>query len=137
GLVERAHAHEADRVAGARVAAPDRDAALRAARDHLALAALGWREHDFRLFGERDDPIGLDQRIERERGAALALAPAAVAAVDEQRRALEAIADRPAGAAAFDRERSGRRHGSPLLQEDRDGVPIPALCALERIVPRR
>jgi len=66
GLVERADAHEADRLPGSRVVAPKRDAAFRAARDPLPLAArcrnigrLGFALH-------KHDAVGLDQGVERE-----------------------------------------------------------------------
>src|SRR5690606_35093848 len=89
---------------------------------------------------------------ERERRASLALAPAAVATVDEQRRGLDAIAYCPAGATAFERKRRERRHGDPRRDGGTASRP-PAFCVLpgprfkpepstiavclERVVPRR
>ena len=52
--------------------------------------------------GERRHPVGLDQRVQREGRPGLALAPAAVAAVDEQRRAVHPVADAAAVAAAVE-----------------------------------
>ena len=78
--VERAHADEAQlRIAA--VVAPQRDAAGRAARDALALAAVGRRVDEVGRPAQQLHAVGLDQRVERERRARLALAPAAVAAV--------------------------------------------------------
>ena len=110
-LVERADAHEAHRVAGAGVVAPQRDAALRAARDLLALAAVRRRVDDVGLAVQQAHAVGLDHRVERERRAGLALAPAAMAAVHEQRLARHAVAHRAAGAAALERESIGLGHG--------------------------
>src|SRR3546814_18283788 len=54
-----------------------------------------------RLAAEQFDTGGLDHRVERERAAGLALAPAAVAAMHEQRHRGEAVAHGAAGATAF------------------------------------
>ena len=101
--VERAHAHELEERTGAGVVAPHGDAAARTPGDLLSQTALGGRIDDLGLAGEQHDAIGFDHRIQRERGARLALAPAAMAAMDEQRRRLEAVTDVAAGA------RSGER----------------------------
>src|SRR5450755_933571 len=105
-LVQRADTDEAHGVAAAAIVAPDGDAASRAARDLLSGAALRWRHDDLGLTREDDDAVGLDQGVERERRARLALAPAAVAAVHDQRRARHPIANRAAGAAALEGEAS-------------------------------
>jgi hypothetical protein len=70
------------------------------------------RQHRFGIARQQFGPGGLDQRIERERAAGLALASAAVAAVHEQRRREQPEAHLAAGAAAgFGNERrlAGRR----------------------------
>src|SRR5262249_6783061 len=95
-----------DRWSRARIVAPDRDLADRAARDALALAAGRGRINDLGLGLEMLDPVKLVHRIERMRGAGLALAPAAVAGVPDHRPAGQPIADIPARASSF--------HGVPL-----------------------
>lgn len=101
GIVERADAHEAHGVAGTAIVAPHRDAARGAAPDLLAAAARRRRHHRLRLAAQQLDAIGLDHGVERECRAGLALAPAAVTAMHEQRLCRHAISDLPAGAAAF------------------------------------
>src|SRR5512132_906571 len=103
GIVERADAHEAHDVAAPAVIAPERDVAFRAARDLLADAAVRRRVHDDRLAVHELHALGFDQGIEREGRAALALAPAAVAAMHEHGLAEQAIAHAAAVAAALDR----------------------------------
>src|SRR5205814_6172917 len=99
-LFERADADEAHLVAGAAVVAPQCNAALRAAPYLLPDAALRWRVHQLRFAAEQLHAVGLDQRVQRESRARLALAPAAVTAMHEHRSAGEAIAHAAAGAAA-------------------------------------
>src|SRR5512138_1032514 len=103
-IVERADADEAEDRSRAGVVAPKGDAALAAARDLLALPALRRCLDQLRFCAQQGDAIGFDQRVERERRAALALAPAAVAAVHEERLRLHAVAHLPAVAAALERE---------------------------------
>src|SRR4051812_20410370 len=81
--------------------APEREPAVRAARDRLPHAALGRRIDELGLRREPREALGFDQRVERKGGAGFALAPAAMAAVDEKRRALQPVADCAAVAAAF------------------------------------
>src|SRR6185437_14038625 len=89
------------------------DAAMRATRDVLALAAVRRRHHHFGFAVLQFDGCGFDQRVEHEGAAGFALAPAAMAAVHEQRRAGEAVADVTTVAAAF--ENVDRcRHGACL-----------------------
>src|SRR5688572_30161941 len=83
GLVERSDPYEADGIAGAGVVAPDGNAAPGAARDLLPLAAVGGRVDDFHLSGEKLNAISFDERVQGERRTCFALAPTAVAAVDE------------------------------------------------------
>src|SRR5438477_579011 len=85
--------------------APDREAAFWAARDLLTLAAVGRCIDELGLACDERQTIRLDHRIQGERGAGLALAPAAVAAVHEERLRLHAIPHPLAVAAAFERER--------------------------------
>jgi len=103
GLVERAHAHEADGIAGPRVVAPQRNAAGGAARDLLAATAVGRRQHDVRFAAHELDAVGLDHRVQRERRARLALAPAAMTAMHEQRPGRHPVAHAAAIASAFQR----------------------------------
>src|SRR5262245_13757207 len=96
--------------------APHCDAAVRAARDLLAVAAVGRRVDQLGRIAEHADAIHLDHRVERERRTGLALAPAAVAAMDEQRPRLHAVAHALAIAAAFEREWIGSGHAMEPLR---------------------
>src|SRR5262249_45792943 len=102
-IVHGADADEAHRGARARIVAPDRDLAVRATRNALALAAGRGRVDDLRLGDEMLDPVELVQRIKRVHGAGLALAPGAVAGMHDHRLAVQPIANVSAGAAAFHR----------------------------------
>src|SRR3546814_18529715 len=96
--------------------APQRYPAAGAAHDLLSLAAAGRRVDGVRLAAEQFDTGGLDHRVERERAAGLALAPAAVAAMHEQRHRGEAVAHGAAGVPAFVRSVVIRHRGlQPLL----------------------
>jgi hypothetical protein len=66
--------------------------------------------------------VGLDHRVQRECAAGLALAPAAVAAVHDQRRAGQSVTDGTAGTGAF--EGFGGHNGSPVWARDR----VPHAC---------
>jgi hypothetical protein len=66
------------------VVAPNRDMAPRAARDLLTLATLGRRLDDLDVPFQQLHTVGLDERVEGERGSGFSLAPAAMAAVNEQ-----------------------------------------------------
>src|SRR3546814_4563928 len=77
--------------------APQRYPAAGAAHDLLSLAAAGRRVDGVRLAAKQFDTGGLDHRVDRERAAGLALAPAAVPALHEQWHRGEAVAH---GAAA-------------------------------------
>ena len=59
------------------------------------------RDHDLAARRRARRRLGLDHRVQRERRSRLALAPAAMAAVHEHRRARHPIADAAAGAATF------------------------------------
>src|SRR5262249_20593923 len=89
---------------GARIVAPERDAALRAARDLLSLAAVRGRVHDLGLAAQELHALGFDHGLEREGRDGFALTPAAVTAMDEQRLRHDLVAYRTAVAAAFERE---------------------------------
>src|SRR3546814_15934788 len=91
-IVQRAHADEGDRRAGAGVMAPQRYPAAGAAHDLLSLAAAGRRVDGVRLAAKQFDTGGLDHRVERERAAGLPLGPAAVAAMHHTRQRGEAVA---------------------------------------------
>src|SRR6185437_9437915 len=115
GVVERADTHERKQRACARIVAPQCDAAMRAARDVLSLAAVGRRHYLFRRAVRQLHGFGFDQRVQHERAAGFALAPAAMTAVHEQRRANEPVADDAAIAAAF--EGSSESHEPDMLYE--------------------
>src|ERR1043166_5911802 len=101
GIIHRPDAHEADGGAGLRIVAPNGDLAGRAACDLLAASARRGGIDDLGLAGEVDDPVRLVERIERVHRPGLALAPPAMAGVDDQRRAAQAIAQFATGASAF------------------------------------
>lgn len=100
---------------GAGVVAPQRNAAFGTPGELLAIAARGRSVDQLRFGAQNGDAIGLDHGIQRKGCPAFALAPPAVAAVDEQWCGLHAIADVPAVAAALEREDRGRRHDGELL----------------------
>src|SRR5690348_7241657 len=100
-IIHRADTNKAHRGAGLRIITPDRNLADRTARDALALAARGRRQNHLRLRREVLDAIGLVDCVQRMRGTGLALAPGAVAGVDDERPAVQAIANIAAGATAF------------------------------------
>src|SRR5882672_7742304 len=102
-IVHGADAHEAHGRTSFRIIAPDRDLADRAARDALALAARRRRVDQLGLRLEMFDAIRLVDRVQRMHRAGLALAPGAMTGMHDQRLAAQAIADVPAGAAAFHR----------------------------------
>src|SRR3546814_2944480 len=72
--------------------------------DLLPLAAVRWRIDDLRRGAQQRHAIRLDHRIQRERRTGLTLAPAAMAAMHEQRFRFEPVAHEAAITAAFDRE---------------------------------
>src|SRR4029453_6617655 len=86
------------------------DAAHGAADDLLPLAAVRRRVHYFRRSAEQSEPVGLDHRVDDERAAGLALAPATMAAVHEDRPAGHPVADGAAGAVTFERIARILRH---------------------------
>jgi hypothetical protein len=65
--------------------------ALRAARDLLTFAAVGWRVDNFDFTLKKFDAIGLNHRVQRKRSSRFALAPAAMTAMDKQGFAYHAI----------------------------------------------
>src|SRR5207245_4648276 len=98
-------------MAGSHVVAPDRDTATGAAGALLDLGAVGRRVDDLDLASEQLHAVGFDHGVQREGSAALALAPAAVAAVNEKRLRRHPVAHETAGAAAV-AERCFGAHGS-------------------------
>ncbi len=93
--VERADAHRMRSFSTAAVFACDRDAATLAARKmRCDCAPLVGRDGDGLRWrvGEHRHAVGLDQRVEHERAAGLALAAQAMAAMYEHRRAFHPIA---------------------------------------------
>ena len=101
GTVHRANAHEAHRRPGLRVIAPDRYLAVGAASDPLSSAAGRRRLDELRLGLQVFDTVCFVERIERMSGAGLALAPGAMAGMNDQRFAGQTISDMSASAAAF------------------------------------
>src|SRR6267143_4918338 len=100
-IIERPYAHEAQCVPRADVGTPQGHTADRAAGDLLALAAVARRHHELGASLKQHHPIGLNDSVERKGGAALALAPAAMTAMHDERRAGERKANGAAGASAF------------------------------------
>jgi len=80
--------------------APHRDMARRAAGDQLSLAAVRRGVDQLRRVAQRFHPVGLNHRVDHKGRAGLALAPAAMAAIGEQRLAMHPVADAAAGTAA-------------------------------------
>src|SRR5262245_21965366 len=100
-VVHGADADEPDGGTCLRVVAPNRDMAGRAAGNLLTLATRRRRHDDFGLIGSVHDTIGLIERVQSMRGSGLALAPTAMAGMDNQWRSNQKISDLPAGAPAF------------------------------------
>src|SRR5262245_21471797 len=96
-----ANPHEADSGSGLRVVAPDGNLAAGAARDLLASSACRWRIDHLRLARGMHDSIRLVEGVERVGCTGLALAPATVAGVDNERRAGQSIPDLAASASAL------------------------------------
>ena len=109
-FIERADADEANGFAGTGVVAPNGDIAPGAAGNPLTLAAVGGRVDDLDFPLQQLHAVGFDHRVEREGGSSLALTPAAVATVNEERPGCHAVAHEAAGAAAV-AERSFGAHG--------------------------
>ncbi len=100
-VVHGTDANEPDGRTRLRVIAPDCDPAGWAASDFLAPAAGRGRQDDFRLTGGMDNTIGFIEGVERMRGPGLALAPPAMAGMNNQRRSDQTISDLSARASAF------------------------------------
>jgi hypothetical protein len=119
GIIERANPHEADSGSGLRVVAPDGNLAGRAARDLLASSAGWWRIDDFGLARSVHDSIRLVEGVKRVGCTGLALAPATVAGVDDERGAYQSISDLAARASAF--------HGGPPTNDGSNAKTIAEL----------
>jgi len=113
-FIQRSDANKANCVTGASVVAPHSDVALGTAGDLLALAAVGRRIDNLDLTLEQLHAVDFDQRVQREGSSSLTLAPAAMAAVNEQRRRRHAIAHVATGATAVIGHGFGA-HGSILV----------------------
>jgi hypothetical protein len=100
-VVHGADADEPDGWTGLRVVAPNRNPAGWAACDLLTLATRRWRQDDFRLASGVHDTIGFIECVERMRGPGLALAPPAMAGMNNQWRSDQTISDLPTSASAF------------------------------------
>ena len=82
-LIERSNADKANRIASSGVIAPDSNAATGTSRDYLALAAARRRIDKFDLTLQQLHTISFDHRVERKSASGFALAPTAMAAVNE------------------------------------------------------
>ena len=100
-VVHGADADKPNGRASLRVVTPNGNSAGRASSDLLALAARGGRHDDLRLTGGVHDTIGFIERVERMRSPGLALAPAAMAGMNNQWRSDQTISDSTARASAF------------------------------------
>jgi len=103
-LIERADPHEAEQGTAAKIIAPQGYTTLRTAGDVLTLTAVRGRINDLRLRIQVHHAIGLDQRIQGERGTGLALTPPAMTAMHEERDRLHAVANQTAVAASVQRK---------------------------------
>ncbi len=83
-FIQRAAAHEPHLRPG--IFAEDRDLAARTSVDPLHAAVVTRRIDRLRRFGDNLDALGLDEEIDNERAAGLALTVQTVAAMNEQRR---------------------------------------------------
>ena len=100
-VVHGTDADESNGGTGLRVVTPNRNLAPRAASNLLTLAARRGRPGEIGFTGRVYDTIGFIESVERVRGPGLALAPTAMAGMDDQRRSDQAISDLPARASAF------------------------------------
>jgi hypothetical protein len=100
-VVHGTDADEPNDRTGLRVVAPNRDPAGWAAGDLLALAARRGCHDDFGVPGGVHHTIGFIESVERMHGSGLALAPTAMAGVNNQWRSDQTISDLPARASAF------------------------------------
>ena len=100
-VVHSADTDEPDGGTRLRVVAPNRDPAGRAAGDLLTLAARRRRRDDFGLTGGVHNAIGFIESVERMRGPGLALAPTAMAGMNNQWCSDQTISDLSARASAF------------------------------------
>src|SRR6267378_3452771 len=132
-LIERPDADEAHDIPAAAVVAPQGDTASRAAGDLLSLSAVRGGVHHLRLALQQNHAIGLDHRVQREGRPALALAPAAMTAVNEHRLAGHPVAHRTAGAVALQREGFIVSHPASLPFKPSDHLA--ALVADENRMP--
>src|ERR1700752_3098075 len=98
GFVESADAHEAHRVACARIVAPKSDAARRTADDLLSFSAIRWRVYGLGRAFQQDHMVGSDQSVQCEGRSRFTLTPAAMTAVHEQRFGRHSLAHRPTSA---------------------------------------
>lgn len=102
-IVERAHPQETLVFAEVvdQVVAPQRDLALRAARNALPTSAGRVSRKFLDLAGQENDAIGFDERVDRVGAAGLPLTIVAVARVHNHRFGGHAVAHRATGATAF------------------------------------
>ena len=98
----------------------------RATRNALALTACAGSRHELDAATQHLHPVRLDERVERKDCASLALTPAAMTAMHDERRRSQAIAHRPAGAAAFAPARDGFAHVTCVLRSARARPHSPA-----------
>jgi hypothetical protein len=102
-IVKRTNPDEADDLARLGVVAPQCDPTLGAAGDLLTFATVRRRVNDLYISLEQLHAIGFHERVEREGGSGFPLAPATVAAMDDQWPCYAAIAHEATGTAAVER----------------------------------
>ena len=102
--VKRADPNEPYDGARTRIVAPYCHSAFLAACNLLSLPAVRRRVDDLRLHAQMNHVICLDHGVQRERRAALSLAPTTMAAMYKQRLFDHAIADNAASAAPVERK---------------------------------
>ena len=137
GFLERADADEVDARAGLGIVAPHRDTAIDAAPEHLPLAARARERRLDRLALQQFDLRRLDDGVDGERRAGLALAPCAVAAMHDERLGVEAIMHGAAGAAAVSHFAPIGHCKAPYARRELQAWPasLPAF-ALSKQLPR-
>lgn len=100
-IVQRPDMHERKLVTVPSIVGPQGNAAVGAKQDDLALATGLRNGHFLGPVQKHGQTIGFDQRVDGKGAIRLALAPGAVAAVNEDRRIIPAIMHHTTGAATF------------------------------------
>jgi hypothetical protein len=101
GIIHSPDTDEPDSGSSLRVIAPDRNLAHCAASDRLTLAAGGGRKNKLGFAGDVHDAIGLIKRVHCVRRSGLALAPAAMAGMNDQGWSCQTVPNLSARASPF------------------------------------